>query len=112
MRLWEQREGRSTAGVSRFASLGVALVLVFLSAPSRAAALHETGSFCSRFLATNAHAADPSPADQTVFHGNRRSKVYHRDTCRNYNCPNCIVVFTSHEEAQKAGFRPSGDCFR
>lgn len=46
------------------------------------------------------------------FHGNRRSKVYPQASCRNYNCPNCVVVFGSHQEAQKAGFRPAGDCFR
>ena len=44
------------------------------------------------------------------FHGNRRSKVYHQASCRNYNCPNCVVVFKSHEEAVAAGYRPAGDC--
>lgn len=47
-----------------------------------------------------------------VFHGNRRSKVYHAPTCRNYHCPNCVVVFKSHDEAQAAGYRPARDCIR
>ena len=49
---------------------------------------------------------------RVVYHGNRRSKVYHAPSCRNYNCPNCVVSFTSHDEAQAAGFRTAGDCLR
>ena len=58
--------------------------------------------------------SEPSNAAKLVaaeFHGNRRSKVYHQASCRNYNCSNCVVVFHSHEEAAAAGFRPAGDCF-
>lgn len=55
----------------------------------------------------------PATSDVSVeFHGNRSSKVYHRSTCRNYNCPNCVVVFHSHAEAQAAGFKPAEDCLR
>jgi 5-methylcytosine-specific restriction endonuclease McrA len=46
------------------------------------------------------------------FHGNRRSGVFHRPGCPNYECPNCIIVFKTHDEAVKAGFRPAGDCLR
>lgn len=45
-----------------------------------------------------------------VYHGNRNSKVYHMPLCRNYTCPNCVIPFSSHEEARAAGFRPAGDC--
>jgi endonuclease YncB( thermonuclease family) len=44
------------------------------------------------------------------LHGNRRSRVFHRPGCPNYNCPNCTVLFDSPEEAVAAGFRPAGDC--
>lgn len=47
-----------------------------------------------------------------VFHGNRNSHVYHAPSCPNYHCPNCVVPFTSHEEAQAAGYRPAGDCLK
>jgi micrococcal nuclease len=50
-------------------------------------------------------------AEPVVYHGNRRSRVYHRPSCRNYSCPNCVIPFDSQEEARAAGFRPAGDCF-
>lgn len=54
----------------------------------------------------------PSQAAATAFHGNVRSRVYHAPACRNYTCSNCTQVFSSHEEAQAAGFRPAGDCLK
>jgi endonuclease YncB( thermonuclease family) len=52
------------------------------------------------------------PRPGGVFHGNRRSFVYHRPGCINYRCPNCTREFTTREEAEAAGFRPGGCCFR
>ena len=49
-------------------------------------------------------------ATDGVLHGNRRSKVFHRPGCPNYNCPNCIIGFETLEDATAAGFRPAGDC--
>ena len=46
------------------------------------------------------------------FHGNKSSRVYHRPGCRNYSCKNCTAVFTTEADAQRAGYRPSGDCLR
>ena len=45
-----------------------------------------------------------------LLHGNRRSKVFHRPGCANYDCPNCTVTFETREEAISQGFRPAGDC--
>lgn len=46
------------------------------------------------------------------FHGNIRSKVFHRPGCRNYDCKNCTRVFAAREEAIAAGYRPAGDCLK
>ncbi len=45
-----------------------------------------------------------------VYHGNRRSRVFHAPWCRYYNCKNCTVVFRSREEAARAGYKPGGHC--
>jgi micrococcal nuclease len=45
-----------------------------------------------------------------VYHGNVRSKIFHKPSCRYYNCKNCTREFTSREEAVAAGFRPCGIC--
>ncbi len=46
------------------------------------------------------------------FHGNVRSRVFHRPGCPNYDCKNCTQMFRTKEEALAAGFRPAGDCLR
>ena len=43
--------------------------------------------------------------------GNVSSKVYHAPTCRNAHCKNCTRVFDGAAAADKAGYRPAGDCF-
>ncbi|WP_300461244.1 thermonuclease family protein [Desulfobacula sp.] len=45
-----------------------------------------------------------------VYHGNRRSNVFHQASCKDFNCKNCTVIFHSREEAIKAGYRPCGRC--
>ena len=45
-----------------------------------------------------------------IYHGNRRSNVFHQPSCKDFNCKNCTIVFHSREEAIKAGFRPCGGC--
>lgn len=45
-----------------------------------------------------------------VYHGNRRSRVFHAPWCRYYNCKNCTVVFRSREQAIRSGYRPGGHC--
>lgn len=44
------------------------------------------------------------------FHGNTNSRVFHRPGCRWYNCKNCTAVFSTREEAIKAGYRPCKVC--
>jgi len=44
------------------------------------------------------------------FHGNVSSKIFHKSTCKYYNCKNCINIFNSREEAILQGFRPCGLC--
>ncbi len=44
------------------------------------------------------------------YHGNKRSKVFHQSSCKDYNCKNCVIGFKTREAAIKAGFRPCGGC--
>jgi len=50
------------------------------------------------------------PTDQTGYHGNVNSRVFHQSSCEHYNCKNCTVVFVSRSEALAAGYRPCGRC--
>ncbi|MBG0789393.1 MAG: hypothetical protein H0S80_02730 [Desulfovibrionaceae bacterium] len=49
-------------------------------------------------------------AASMVYHGNQRSYIFHRPGCRYYNCKNCVVEFTSRQQALAAGFRPCKIC--
>ncbi len=44
------------------------------------------------------------------FHGNVKSHVFHRASCRHYNCKNCTQGFSSRSEALNAGYKPCGGC--
>jgi endonuclease YncB( thermonuclease family) len=44
------------------------------------------------------------------FHGNTRSRVYHDRACPNYSCANCTAIFATQADAQRAGYKPAGDC--
>jgi hypothetical protein len=68
-------------------------------------------------LAVGASAAElpaPGPEPRVVaaaeYHGNRKSRIFHRPGCRYYNCKNCVVLFTSRQAALEAGFRPCKVC--
>ena len=57
----------------------------------------------------------PGPAMRTsqtevVYHGNVRSKKFHRPSCRYYDCKNCTARFTSREQAIQAGYVPCKVC--
>ena len=45
-----------------------------------------------------------------VYHGNRRSQVFHGPGCADYNCKNCTVILNSKGEAVSAGYRPHREC--
>ena len=49
-------------------------------------------------------------AASIVYHGNRKSHIFHQPRCRYYNCKNCVVEFTSRQQALAAGFRPCKIC--
>ena len=44
------------------------------------------------------------------YHGNVSSMVFHRASCKYFNCKNCTVIFDTREKAIKQGFRPCGIC--
>jgi micrococcal nuclease len=48
----------------------------------------------------------------TVFHGNRRSFVFHSPSCPDYNCKNCTVVLPSIGDAMKAGYKRHRECVK
>lgn len=55
-------------------------------------------------------AAQPAPAAQPVYHGNLKSKKFHRPGCRYHACPHCQAVFHSREQALAAGYVPCKVC--
>ncbi|HAO23239.1 MAG TPA: hypothetical protein DCQ37_24005, partial [Desulfobacteraceae bacterium] len=44
------------------------------------------------------------------LHGNTATKVYHKASCKDYDCDNCTAIFKSNKEAEAAGYRPCGKC--
>lgn len=77
------------------------MLRLFPALPALAALL-----FCGAILL-----ADPAPAqNQTVYHGNVKSHIYHRPGCRHFDCKACTAVFTSKDEAHKAGYRACKVC--
>lgn len=51
-------------------------------------------------------------ATPILYHGNRLTGVYHGPGCRDYDCPHCVMVFSTQRAALSAGFRPHADCVR
>ncbi|MBU1155348.1 MAG: Ada metal-binding domain-containing protein [Proteobacteria bacterium] len=47
---------------------------------------------------------------EMVYHGNVRSRKFHRPSCRYYDCKNCTARFTSREQAIQAGYVPCKVC--
>jgi len=45
-----------------------------------------------------------------TYSGNTKSGVFHKSSCRYYNCKNCTAVFGSRDEAIKAGYKPCKIC--
>lgn len=45
-----------------------------------------------------------------AFRGNKRSRVFHKASCRYYSCQNCVLEFATRESAVASGFRPCGHC--
>lgn len=56
-------------------------------------------------------AKKPEPAKLTEpYHGNVKSKKFHRQDCRYYSCRNCLAQFQTREDAIKAGYIPCKVC--
>ena len=49
-------------------------------------------------------------ASATEYHGNIKSKKFHKNTCQYFNCKNCTKVFKTRDEAMKAGYEPCKIC--
>jgi endonuclease YncB( thermonuclease family) len=44
------------------------------------------------------------------YHGNVKSHVFHNESCRDYECKNCVKDFGSRQDALDSGYRPCGTC--
>jgi micrococcal nuclease len=42
----------------------------------------------------------------SVYHGNIKTNVFHRPSCKNYNCTTCTAIFNARDKAIAAGYRP------
>ncbi len=54
--------------------------------------------------------ATPEQRATGELSGNTASMVFHRATCKHFNCKNCTQRFKTREDAIKAGYRPCGLC--
>lgn len=45
-----------------------------------------------------------------TFHGNLKSRVFHRHGCRNFNCKHCTAVFKKRALAMDSGYTPCKSC--
>jgi len=53
----------------------------------------------------------PKPAAVAKpYHGNVKTKKFHRHGCRYYSCRNCLAQFKTREQAIKAGYFPCKVC--
>ena len=52
----------------------------------------------------------PARGQAPVFHGNIKTKKFHRPGCRFFNCKNCVVKFATREAAVQAGYSPCKVC--
>jgi len=51
-----------------------------------------------------------APAQAPAYHGNFHSHIFHRQSCRFFDCQACTVAFNSRDDAIKAGYRPCKVC--
>lgn len=47
---------------------------------------------------------------EITYHGNISSHVFHRLSCKHYDCQNCMQPFTNRKDAIQAGYKPCGIC--
>jgi endonuclease YncB( thermonuclease family) len=70
---------------------------------------NRNGSVDSASSAASSTAA-AGVSSSIIYHGNRRSHVFHGPSCVDYNCKNCTVTLGSYQEAVGAGFRAHREC--
>ena len=58
----------------------------------------------------SSHTHDPATVESAAYHGNIKSKVFHKPGCRYYNCKNCTAAFEAREAAVHAGYRACKTC--
>lgn len=46
-----------------------------------------------------------------TLHGNYKSRKFHKEGCRYYNCKTCTRIFKTAVQAKKAGYKPCEICF-
>jgi len=51
-----------------------------------------------------------SAQPQAIYHGNVQSHIYHRQSCRFFDCKACTAAFKTKEEAERSGYRPCKVC--
>ena len=61
-------------------------------------------------VVTTSTAAVTDPESSIIYHGNRRSHVFHGPACKDYNCKNCTATLNSFQEAIGGGYRPHREC--
>lgn len=44
------------------------------------------------------------------FHGNVKTMIFHKPSCRAYDCKQCTAAFPDREAALQAGYQPCGTC--
>lgn len=67
--------------------------------------------FLALFLAAGlALPASRAAAPAGAYHGNVKSKKFHRQGCRYYGCSNCLAVFATRADALAAGYVPCKVC--
>jgi len=55
--------------------------------------------------------SEPRPiARKVIYHGNKKSRVFHNQACKWFNCKHCTRIFHTPDKALSAGFRPCSIC--
>lgn len=72
----------------------------------------DKGGFINKFSAFLSSNVASGRGSSGVYHGNRRSHVFHGPSCQDYNCKNCTVMLGSVQDAVNAGYRAHGECVK
>jgi len=59
---------------------------------------------------SNSYVRDPATTESATYHGNVKSKVFHKLGCRYYDCKDCTAAFETREAAIQAEYRACKAC--